>query len=62
MQLDVKYNIQLTPHEFRLVCAGLRGTLKPEWQQEARELQDRLFQERKNVINNWSTTILGKEE
>jgi hypothetical protein len=57
LSVSIKYNLSLTPQEFRLVSAALRGTLKEEWKEEAEELQNRLFQERNKQVKSMLENI-----
>ncbi len=55
MQLNAKvsYSItDLTSEEFRLISAGLRGTLNGEQIEPALALQQKLFKDRKDRIKN----------
>ena len=50
LSVKVSYVLELSPQEYRIISAALRGTLKPEWQGEAAALQERLFQERNREL------------
>lgn len=58
LHVKITYTLELTPQEFRLVSAGLRGTLKPEWMEQAKELQNKLFEARNTQVQN----LLGNIE
>lgn len=52
LKVKVTYQVELTPHQFRLISAALRGELKEEWKDDALELQEDLFTERNKQVQN----------
>ena len=62
LNIALNYTLVLSAQEYRVVCAALKGTLKPEWEDEAIELQDRLFKERRQYVDQLHQQFKGNPD